>query len=244
MKKTAFLIMAMVLTGFAFGQPLAGSQITVEGKSSVKLIPEELSFMVTLSVTDNNYTKCADLAVEKMETIKKLFLKNGIDEEMIKANSYSIREVQKYDPELRQSVTDGYEASIPLTIRTKRDYKKNDIIFELIKDNLESNFNLNFLLSDEQMDAVKEKLISLAVEDARQKAVWIVRAAQTSLGKINAIHYGEPHVVGAFNNRNEFMVSDMMPVTREANAKITEALSPDEIEMQTSISISWEIVNQ
>lgn len=241
MKKTAFLFVAILLSGFVFGQSAASSQITVEGKSSVKLIPEDLSFVVNLSAKDNNYTKCAEMAVEKMENIKQLFVKNGIDEDLIKANSYSIREVQKYDPELRQSISDGYEANIPVTIRTKRDYKKNDKIFELVKDNLESNFNLNFYLSDEQMDAVKEKLITLAVKDARQKAEWIVKASETTLGKIKNIQYGEPRMIGAFNNRNELMVSDMMPMMREASAKITEVLSPDEIEMQTSIVVSWEI---
>lgn len=241
MKKTAFLFVAILLSGFVFGQSAASSQITVEGKSSVKLIPEDLSFVVNLSAKDNNYTKCAEMAVEKMENIKQLFVKNGIDEDLIKANSYSIREVQKYDPELRQSISDGYEANIPVTIRTKRDYKKNDKVFELVKDNLESNFNLNFYLSDEQMDAVKEKLITLAVKDARQKAEWIVKASETTLGKIKNIQYGEPRMIGAFNNRNELMVSDMMPMMREASAKITEVLSPDEIEMQTSIVVSWEI---
>ena len=244
MKKTAFLIIAILLSGFVFGQNNTNSLVTVEGKSSVKIIPEDLSFTVNLSVKDINYTKCAEMAVEKMDKIKKLFVKNGIDEELLKANNYSIHEIQKYDPELRQSVSDGYEASIPVTIRTKRDYKKNDKIFELIKDNLESNFNLNFLLSNEQIDAVKEKLITLAVKDARQKAEWIVKASETTLGKIKNIQYGEPRMVFANNNRQDLMQYDVMPMMREANAKITEVLSPDEIEMQTSIVISWEILEK
>lgn len=240
MKKTAILIFAILLSGIVNAQNNDVSQITVEGKSSVKLVPEELWFTVTLSVKDADYTKCTEMAVDKMDRIRKLFIENGIDKDLIKANSYSIREVQKYNPELRQSVPDGYEASIPVTLQTKRDYKKNDIIFELIKDNLESNFNLNFSLSDEQMDAVKEKLISLAVKDARQKADWIVKASGTSLGKIKAIQYGEPRMAVGYN-KQDLMMSAVMPITREANAKITDVLSPSEIEMQTEITISWEI---
>lgn len=242
MKKTAFLFIALIISGFAFGQTNTGSQITVEGKSSVKVMPEDLWFNVNVSVKDMDYTKCADMAVEKLDNIKKLFVKNGIDENLIKTNSYSIREVQKYDPEKRQSVSDGYEANIPLTIQTKRDYKKNDKIFELIKDNLESNFNLNFMLSDEQTKAVKEKLITLAVQDARQKAEWITKASGTSLGKIKNIQYGEPRLAVGYNNRQDLMLADVMPMAREANAKITEVLTPDEIEMQTNIVISWEIL--
>ncbi|HPF52540.1 MAG TPA: SIMPL domain-containing protein [Draconibacterium sp.] len=241
MKKATLLIIAIILTSFAHAQTNSNSQITVEGKSLVKLMPEDLSFTVNLSVKDKDYNVCAEMAVEKMSHIKKLFVENGIDENLIKTNSYSIHEVQKYDPELRQSVSDGYEANIPITIRTKRDYKKNDVIFDLIKDNLESNFNLNFSLSDEQTDAVKEKLISLAVKDARQKAEWIVSASGTKLGKIKNIQYGEPRMVFGINNRQDLMQYDVMPMMREANAKITEILTPYEVEMQTNIIISWEI---
>ncbi|MCE4564573.1 SIMPL domain-containing protein [Maribellus sp. CM-23] len=240
MKKILLLLAVISITATSFAQSAAtGAQIAVEGKSSVKLMPEDLSFTVNLSVKDNNYTKCAEMAVEKMDNIKKLFVKNGIDKDLIKANNYSIREIQKYDPELRQSVFDGYEANIPVTIRTKRDYKKNDKIFELIKDNLESNFNLNFSLSEEQMDAVKEKLITLAVQDARQKAEWIAKASRASLGKIKNIQYGEPQrSIGPV--QPELRMFAMMD-QEGAAAKITDVLNPDEVEMHTNIFISWEI---
>lgn len=240
MKKILLVLAVISITATSFAQSAATSaQIAVEGKSSVKLMPEDLSFTVNLSVKDNNYTKCAEMAVEKMDNIKKLFVKNGIDKDLIKANNYSIREIQKYDPELRQSVFDGYEANIPVTIRTKRDYKKNDKIFELIKDNLESNFNLNFSLSEEQMEAVKEKLISLAVQDARQKAEWIAKASGASLGKIKNIQYGEAQrPIGPV--QPELRMFAMMD-QEGAAAKITDVLNPDEVEMHTNIFISWEI---
>ncbi len=247
MKKISILlIIAVFFTSSIFAQNAISENriITIEGKSSVKLMPEDLSFTVQLSEKSADYQKCAEMAVEKMEKIKKLFVKNGIDENLIKANSYSIREVQKYDPELRQQVFDGYEANIPITIRTKKDYKKNDVIFELIKDNLQSNFNLNFSLSDEQIDAVKEKLIALAIKDAQQKADWITKSAAIKLGQIKSIQYGEPRMIGRFNNNMELMNFDNMPAMRESSAKISSVLSPDEIEMQTNIMVSWEIENK
>jgi len=239
MKRILLILAVFSITATAFAQSATVSQITVEGKSSVKLMPEDLSFTVNLSVKDNNYTKCAEMAVDKMDNIKKLFVKNGIDKDLIKANNYSIREIQRYDPETRQQVFDGYEANIPVTIRTKRNYKKNDKIFELIKDNLESNFNLNFSLSDEQMDAVKEKLIVLAVNDARQKAEWIAKASGTTLGKIKNIQYGEAQrTIGPVQPElRMFAMMDKM----ESSAKITDVLNPDEVEMNTNIFISWEI---
>ncbi|MCK3684316.1 SIMPL domain-containing protein [Maribellus sp. YY47] len=239
MKRIILSLAVLLFSLGSFAQNNQGAIISVEGKSLVKLMPEDLSFTVNLSVKDNNYTKCAEMAVEKMDNIKKLFVKNGIDKDLLKANNYSIREIQKYDPELRQSVFDGYEANIPVTIRTKRDYKKNDKIFELIKDNLESNFNLNFSLSEEQMNAVKEKLITLAVQDARQKAEWIAKASGTTLGKIKNIQYGEAQrSIGP--TQPELRMFAMMDQAK-SSAQITDVLNPDEVEMNTNIFISWEI---
>ncbi|WP_319229075.1 SIMPL domain-containing protein [Draconibacterium orientale] len=238
------IILSLAIMLFAFGSFAQNNQngiITVEGKSSVKLAPEEISFTVNFSVKDENYKQCAEMSVEKIDKIKKLFIKNGIDEELIKTNSFAIHEVQKYDPQLRQSVFEGYEANIPVTIRTQKDYEKNDKIFELIKDNLQSNFNLNFALSEEQMEMVKEKLIQLAVEDAKQKATVIAKSADVQLGKIKSIQYGEPRMIGTFNTNMELMNAEILPMARDAKADITSVLSPNEIEMRTNIVIAWEI---
>ena len=241
MKKIILSLAIVFFTLGSFAQDKQGGLITVEGKSSVKLAPEDISFTVNFSVKDENYKQCAEMSVEKMDKVKKLFIKNGIDEELIKTNSFSIHEVQKYDPELRKSVFDGYEANIPVTIRTKKDYEKNDKIFELIKDNLQSSFSLNFALSEEQMETVKEKLIQLAVEDAKQKATVIAQSAEVDLGKIKSIQYGEPRMIGSFNTDMELMRAETMPLMNAAKADITSVLSPDEIEMRTNIVIAWEI---
>ena len=152
MKRILILITAILFTTSTFAQLIPENpKITVEGKSQVKLVPEELWFNVIVSVKDNDYKTCADMAVQKLAQIKSLFTKNGIDEKLIKTQNYTIREIQRHDPEQRKMVFDGYQATIPLTVKTKRDYDKNDLIFQLIKDNLESNFNLNFSLSEEQI---------------------------------------------------------------------------------------------
>lgn len=243
MKKAFLWIALFALAGTVFAQEQLNPQIIVEGKSTVKLMPEEISFSVNLSVKDSSYTRCADLAVEKLAQIKALFVENGIDEELIKTSRYSIREIQRHDPQLRRMISDGYEATIPLTIQTKRDYKKNDLIFSLIKDNVESTFNLNFGLTEEQRDAVKEKLIDLAVQDAREKAEIIAKSAGVKLGAINSIQYGDPRMISRMNNRAELLTSGGIAMKMEAASSITEVLTPDEITMGTNILISWQIAH-
>ncbi len=240
MKKALLIVAVLFFTASSFAQNNEGGIITVEGKSTVKVVPEEISFTVNLSVKDSNYTRCADMAVEKLAKLKSLFVKNGIDEDLIKTGSYSIREMQRHDPQLRKMVFDGYEASIPLTLKTARDYKKNDLIFTLIKDNVESNFNLNFGLTQEQRDAVKEKLIDLAVRDAREKAEIIAKSAEIKLGSIKSMQYGDQRTITRMNDR-ELLSSVALAKNMVADSFISEVLSPDEITMGTNIVISWRI---
>lgn len=239
MKRIILSLAVIVFSLGSFAQTNEDRIITVEGKSEVKLLPEEIWFNVSLTVKDQDYKTCADLAVQKLAEIKSLFTENGIEKDMIKTNRYSVREIQRHDPELRKMVSDGYQATIPLTVRTNRDYDKNNVIFKLIKDNLESNFNMNFALSEEQIAAVKAKLIKLAVDDAKEKAEIITQAAEVELGKIAHIQYGEPNLVG-INNPPALRKADVM-VRGMAQNEIVDLLEPDEVKMATNIVISWNL---
>ncbi|WP_321375413.1 SIMPL domain-containing protein [uncultured Draconibacterium sp.] len=239
MKRIILSLAVIVFSLGSFAQTNEDRIITVEGKSEVKILPEEIWFNVSLTVKDQDYKTCADLAVQKLAEIKSLFTENGIEKDMIKTNRYSVREIQRHDPELRKMVSDGYQATIPLTVRTNRDYDKNNVIFKLIKDNLESNFNMNFALSEEQIAAVKAKLIKLAVDDAKEKAEIITQAAEVELGKIAHIQYGEPNLVG-INNPPALRKADVM-VRGMAQNEIVDLLEPDEVKMATNIVISWNL---
>lgn len=236
MRQLVALFIFMVFSVSSFAQ----SEIVIEGKSSVKLVPEQLIFTMNMSVKDSVYTKCANLAIEKIEKIKSEFTKHGIDKDLIRTQNYSIREIKRHDYKTKKSVFDGFEASIPITIKTTKDYNKNDQIFEIIKNNFEANFNLNFALTPEQIEAVKEKLITLAVEDAKQKVKVISQSADVKIGKISKIQYGEPRTIRGFNSSNDLMKAGNM-MQMESSERIVEILNPNEIEMRTNITMAWEI---
>jgi uncharacterized protein YggE len=240
MKNIILFILISFLSFHSFAQDSFCESIVVEGKSSVKLVPEQLIFNINMSVKDSNYTKCTNLAIEKIDLIKSQFTKNGIDKDLIKTQNYSIREIRKHDYKTQKSIFEGFEASIPITIKTSRDYNKNDQIFEIIKNNFEANFNLNFALTPEQIEAVKEKLITLAVEDAKQKVNVITKSTEVKLGKISKIQYGEPHTVRPYSNNYDLMKAGSMRAI-SSESSITETINPDEVEMRTEIMIAWKI---
>ncbi len=240
MKHLIFLFIVFSITFNLHAQNSFCDQIVVEGKSSVKVEPGQYIFQVRLSASDSNYSRCADLALEKAEQMRQAFVKNGIDDQVIKTQNYSIREKRERNFQSNQLEFAGYEATIPLQVKTLFNYKKNDAIFEIIKNNFNSDFNLSFALTPEQTDEVKAKLIALAVEDAKRKAEIVAQSAGIKLGKISKIEYGEPRLIRNFN-ATSYNLQEEAIMLRGTSAAGTSVLNPSEIEMTTNILISWTI---
>lgn len=238
------IILLFIVLGFA-AQSMAQNQypdeLVVEGKSSVKLVPEQFMFNVRISVDDSSYSVCAEKALKEAEMLTNEFTKNGIDKDLIKTHNYSIREVREYENISRKSVFKGYQADIPVLIETVADYPKNDLIFEIIKNNFNADFSLSFALTPDQKENVKEKLIQLAVEDAQQKAEIIAKSAGIKIFGIRHIQYGEPQLIGTYSHPNFEMRKESIMIRGTASAGGTSALNPSEIEMSTSVVIAWRI---
>lgn len=242
--KNLFILFIIITISFqSFSQDSFCESIVVEGKSSVKAVPEIITFNINFSVKDTNYSKCAELALQKFESVKSEFIKNKIDEELIKTLKYSIREEREHDRNLGKSVFKGYRADLPIRIKTKADNPQNDQIFEIIKNNFKANFSINFVLSPDQIKSIKEELISLAVEDAKSKANLLAKNVGVKLAKISKIQYGEPNTIRNFTRANYDLLQSgqlMSAISRESGGNIT-ALTPIEIEMRTNVMIAWEI---
>lgn len=239
MKKITILFVMALFAFPTFAQMC--DQIVIEGKSSVKMAPEQYIYNVKITVIDSNYTECTNLILTEANKITKEFEANGIDKDLIKTQNYSIREIRERDYKTQLSVFKGYTATIPITIKTHVDYAKNDLIFEIIKNNFGANFNLNFALTPEQTEKVKEKLIALAVEDAKQKAKVVAQSADLDLGTISKIQYGEPKTIRGFSNHSYDLQKEQLMIRGSSSIGGTSALNPSEIEMRTNIVIAWRI---
>ena len=206
------------------------------------MAPEIITFNINFSVVDSNYIKCAEMALQKIESVKSYFIENYIDKDLIKTNDYSIVEQREYDQISRKQVSKGYRANIPIFIKTEVDNPKNNQIFEIIKSNFQSNFNINFHLSEIQIETIKEKLIELAVEDAKSKAQLLAKNSNVKLGKIGKIQYGEPRAIRNFTHSNYELINSSQLETMSSDRKLRiTVLNPVKKEMRTSVMIAWMI---
>jgi uncharacterized protein YggE len=231
----------ILFTVFSFSQDPFCETVVIQGQSSVKQTPELVAFFIEFTVLDTNFEQCANLALQKIKSVKSQFIENDLEEELVKTINYSISEENRHDSRSGQQIFIGYRAHIPLSIKTNVSDPNASKIFELIKSNFKSNFRINFELSENQIENIKEKLIELAVQDATSKAEILAKNLNVKLGRISKIQYGDPQMVRDFTRSNYNLISSVQLMSEIIKADIN-TLTPVEIEMRTSVMLAWEII--
>lgn len=243
--KQLIISVLFIVTNVAvlFAQDPFCETIVVEGKSSVKMVPEIISFHINFTLKNQDYSECQELALEKIEKIKSDFRKNDIDQDLVKTLNYSVRELTRRIPETGKQVFVSYKAHIPMLIKTEYSNAEVPKIFELIKDNFKSDVRINFDLSETQIEAMKEKLIELAIEDAISKANLLVENLNYKLGDVTKIQYGEPRKIRNFTRTNYDLITSQQLEAMSSTSRISpDVLTPAKIEMRTNVMLAWKIV--
>jgi uncharacterized protein YggE len=238
----SFLMVAATATTL-FSQDSFCETIVVEGKSSVKMVPEIISFHINFTLKNQDYSECQELALGKIEKIKSDFRKNDIDQDLVKTLNYSVRELTRRIPETGEQVFVSYQAHIPMLIKTEYSNAEVPKIFELIKDNFKSDVRINFDLSETQIEAMKEKLIELAIEDAISKANLLVENLDYKVGDVTKIQYGEPRKIRNFTRTNYDLITSQQLEAMSSDVRVSpDVLTPAKTEMRTNVMLAWEIV--
>ena len=116
-----------------------------------------------------------------------------------------------------------------------------DKIYELTKALLKSEIRINFQLSQNQINSIKEKLIGLAVKDAITKAEILAKNIGANIGQVTKIQYGEPRAISNFTRMGSQLETTMSLSGASVRTSIT-TLKPDEMGMSTSVMMAWDIV--
>jgi len=242
MKHLVFVIFFTSHLVSALAQDPFCETIISQGKSSVIQVPEIISFYVEFELNDQDYDRCTNLALGKIDTFKMKLKEIGIDEDLVKTASYSIQEITDRDMRTRELIHLGYKARIPIVIKMEVVDPYADDIFELLKSTFKSEIRINFELSPEQKEKAKESLLTLAVNDAKSKAEILASSLNIELGKVIKVQYGDPEVIRNFTRSyNDLRSTERMIAASSVRSNIT-TLTPPEIGMVASVVLAIEIL--
>jgi uncharacterized protein YggE len=150
--------------------------ITVTGKGEAISIPDIATFSFSVTETAREVTDAQSKATTKINAVLKSLKDSGVAEKDIKTASYTINPRYEYQSVVcsstycppSKSVLTGYDVSQTIEVKV-RDLKKAGALFALIgSQGVQNVSGLTFSIDD--IDTVKARARSLAIENAKDKA--------------------------------------------------------------------------
>ncbi|MTI29445.1 SIMPL domain-containing protein, partial [Xanthovirga aplysinae] len=218
----------------AQSQELKERLLSVTGTSELSEKPDLATISIRASAKDMNYNTAIDELNEKVESLRNAIKKAGFKKEDLKTSNFNVQKSYSYVG--RERKFEGYEASHDLKLRLAPEKEElNKALSAMTSSLSEADFNISFSL--EKPENLKEKLIKMAVDNAKERAQLLAQAAGVSLGKITDIQYSIQStrpVPIQYRVTSDLRQEGMM-------AKTFNEVEPDEIKVRDQVTIIWEI---
>lgn len=241
MKKIFILFFFAVSTATAYTQTNNGNEIASEGNARVKVKPDLASFKITVekqNLTEKNAVK--DLN-EEMEKVQKILLKIGFTEKNIKISNYTVSSTENEENQKEYSATNTLVINFALDNKLIEAFYQ-EIQNENIKD---SDIQFETQISEELEKATRQKLVRLAITDARSNAENIAKALEVKISNVKQ--------VSKYNLRDNALYALKADQVKFNKPMAASAPSPktsfdkfdvEEIELEETITIIYEIVKK
>jgi hypothetical protein len=215
------------------------SQVSVTGQGKVSYQPDEanvsLGIQVDKAPTAENALKQLN---EKMTKVVEAIKTVGIPEEDIKTQTYNLS--PDYDYNQGTNFVSGYNARQSLTVKVKNIDKNKELTSRVVSAANGAGVNnvnsVNFGVSD--LNAIKQQARVKAIEDAKNKAADLFKAAGIKPGKIVGWYENEGGLGGAQPMAENKMLS--VDSGRAAGSALPELPSGNQ-EMVVEIGVNYEV---
>jgi len=228
----------LIVAIFLLALPLLGykrtSQLAILGKAKLMIAPDITVIKVELSSVDKKYEKAINGLQKRSENLKKFLQAQGIAASYLESEIFDVKKEFKYEKGKKSCI--GYRASSFLSLRFLCDNTlANKIINAIGTSNSDAEISIDFQVSKSKQEASGEKLLKLAIEDAKKKAVIIANSTNQKIAQIERINYGVDD-----NNESQkplLYKSSFASASGARNSNLT--ITPTKIEISTEITIYW-----
>lgn len=234
MKKILFVLPMMFLT---LGLMAQNQMIEVEGKSEIRVLPDEALIQVSLTEKAMKVSEATNALNKKTKAIEDALKKTGLKNYDLYVDNYYVGVNRIYAR--NTSKDSGYVAS--QTVRVKVADTGADLvrITETLHQSGNMGFNIQFSVSDKLQKATEKELIELAVEDAKKKAEIIAGSLGISGIKVHRVSYG--------NSQKDFFPmareSKMMMAMDVSDDRSEAIFRPEERKINDSLTVSFSFEN-
>ena len=210
--------------------------IKVKGKGSVSVKPDMTRISFSISSKKMNYEDALKRSASDSNSLRQIAYELGFNEDSIKTDFF---EVEVLNESYRDRNDDyksrfaGYRVNHGMKIEFESDNELLGKFLGRISGCLaKPQFGISFFVKD--TESVKNRLLEIAVEDARTKASVISKAAGVKLGVISNIEYSWGEIrfeSGDYSVGGGLYDTSFMPIDIE----------PDDLNISDTVTVEWEI---
>ena len=207
--------------------------IAVKGIGRLSVKPDQIQLTLKIKAENKDYNLMMDEANEKLESLTASLTSSGFTAEDLKTGAVSIDSRYEYvrkddGAQTREFV--GYTYSQAINVKFPMDM---DLLSKAVSSiscsNVSPELSISFTLADR--DALRDKLLKMAAEDARHKAEVISKASGTTLGSVKEISYD---IEGC-----KIQSPTKAHVLRSCSSEAMVNMTPEEIIVEESVFFVW-----
>ncbi len=202
--------------------------ITVRGSAKVSEAPDWVVISFSVNSKNYDYGKCLEQLAFQTESLRSELTSVGLERDSLKTSNFRINTDFKRVKE--NYIFDGYIATheVYVEFAFEKEYL-NKVLHVLGRTKSQASFNVSFIMKDPE--PLRQKAISLAIKNAKDKAQLLADSAGVTLGEILQIDYSWSEV--RFQSRME--LSDVS----ESMAAPSYDITPDDVNVSDSVTVVW-----
>ncbi len=215
--------------------------ITVRGTGTESFAPDLIVISMSVETVDKDYSKTTELQAEKISQITAALIEAGFDKKALTTSEYNIspryENYQKMGDWKRKFT--GYGCTQSMNLRFEQSSEKLNKAINTLSSCKSSapQFDISFTVKDKEK--VSDKLLTLAVKDAKHKAQVLAKAAGEELGQLKAIDYN-PVEINVYSPTRMLSARNMVAADRCSMAESAE-INPEEIRASASVTMTWQL---
>lgn len=185
MKKLLVIAFALFLAVGAVAQEIP--LIEVMGKSEISIEPDEALIYVNLTRKGRTSPEATNELNKQMRNLEQSLTKTGLKTYELFVDNYHVNLDRIYKDGSYKDI--GFIASQSARVRVSDTQKDLAKIIEALHTSVESGFNLQFQVSEKTLKESQEKLLEMALLDAKAKADIIAKTMGLKDVSVHRIQY-------------------------------------------------------
>jgi uncharacterized protein YggE len=206
--------------------------VWVTGQGEVTATPDLATLYLGVEAQADTVAEAQSQAIEAMDNVMAALTDNGVDEDDIQTQYFSIDQVTRWDDDKDEQVVTGYRVTNMVTVKI-RDIDSVGAVIDAVAEAGGDYIRVsNIAFSVEDPSEYYEEARAEAMADAKEKAEQLADLAGIELG--NPTYISEGTIYAPVIYRDAGMV---MPVEEAASTSI----SPGELEITLSVQVAYAI---